>query len=179
MKRITTIIAILLTIISIGCKSETPIDDLPLVTQKVPENNVEVVIDAEVEEDDTFQVFYTEDGSLNFGDKNVRTTIQGSDDEQQVIFTLPDSSKPNNLRIDIGENLAQKQIKINKITVKYYGKKTVINGSDLLKYFRYNEFVDINIANRTITYKQVPGKEYDPMLYPEPLLTTVLTKLVQ
>ena len=66
------IAVVLLSILSISCKNEKSVDQLPVVEEKVAESKVNVTVDMVVPVDDSFQLFYTEDNTLNFSEENLR-----------------------------------------------------------------------------------------------------------
>lgn len=160
-----------------GCKGETPIDDLPLVTPVVPQNKVEVIADMTVEENDVFQIFYTEDGTGNFGPLSVRVSVAGRSESQQITFVLPDDAIPSNIRFDIGQNPDQEEMIIKGFTVKYNNKSLKISSDDFFKYFTPGDGLKMVPENKTIL--PVPPEEnYDPILFPTAPLTDALKKLV-
>jgi hypothetical protein len=159
----------------IGCKKEKSLDDLPAVKPEVAKSNVEVTLDMVVPEDDTFQVFYTEDNSLDFGALNVRVRVPGSNEPQKIVFQLPDEALPTILRIDFGENKDQGEMTINNFEVKYYDQKLNAKGADFFKYFQPNGNLVVNGLKITPA-NQTPA--YDPMFYPKGELNAALKKIL-
>lgn len=176
-------IAVLLFLFSLaitGCKNEKSVDELPVVTPKVEESKVQVVLDAIVKKDDSFQVFYTQDGSLNFEEKSsVRVNVKGNDASQKIIFDLPDDVAFTYLRIDTGENDKQDVIKVNNLLIKYYDKKLEAKGNECFQYFVPNEQMALDFPNSTLTPKPASGKPYDAILYPLETLGPALQKLIK
>lgn len=179
MKKVATIL-ILLSVILSGCKKEKSVDELPVVTPKIEESKVQVVLDAVVKKDDSFQVFYTQDGSLNFDEKYaVRVNVKGSDISQKIVFDLPDNVAFTYLRIDVGENDEQEVIKVNNLLIKYYDKKLETKGNTCFQYFAPNEQIVLDYPNSTLTPKHVDGKKYDAILYPLEALGPALQELIK
>lgn len=170
-------IYLFLLIIIGGCKGETPIDDLPLVTPKLPENEVEVVVAMTVKEDDIFELFYTEDGTNNFGPKSKRVTVPGNDQKQLITFVLPDDAKPTNLRLDVGQNPDQEDMIIESLIVKFHDNSLKISAEQFFKYFNPNGDIEVNPAKEIIIPDPRKGG-YDPAFYPEAEITAKLMRLV-
>lgn len=179
MKKVATLL-FLFSLVLTGCKKEKSVDELPVVKPKVEESKVQVVLDAVVKKDDSFQVFYTQDGSLNFDEKYaVRVNIKGSDTSQKIVFDLPDNIAFTYLRIDIGENDKQEAIKINNLLIKYYDKKLEAKGNACFQYFAPNDQITLDFPNSTLTPKHIDGKKYDAILYPLETLGPALQKLIK
>lgn len=161
-----------------GCKGETPIDDLPVVTPKLPENEVEVVAAMTVKEDDIFELFYTEDGTNNFGPKSKRVTVPGNDQKQLITFVLPDDARPTNLRLDVGQNPDQDDMIMESLTVKFHNNSLKISAEQFFKYFTPNGDLKVNPEEKIIGPDPRKGG-YDPAFYPEAEITGKLMKLVK
>lgn len=149
----------------------------------VATGKVMVSINAIVPKDDNFQIFYTEDGSLDFnGDHAVTVSVVGKPEAQTIRFALPDDSLPAALRLDTGENKAQGKIVVDNFTVNYFDKSLVIKGgNEFLKYFQSNNVGTENPTDASVTLvtKEADGS-YDPMFYPTgDLINTLKTILVK
>lgn len=130
---------------------------------------VMVTLNAVVPKDDNFQIFYNEDGSLDFnGEHTLIVSVVGNPEAQNIRFALPDDSLPAALRLDTGENKEQGKIVVNNVTINYYDKKIEIKGgNEFLKYFQSTNVGTENATDTSVTLvtKTVDGS-YDPMLYP-------------
>ncbi|HLF51749.1 hypothetical protein [Flavobacterium sp.] len=180
MKTKFLVLILLFTTFFIGCKNDKSVDDLEVVTPKVVESKVKVVLDMIVPQDDNFQLFYTEDGTLNFNDeKSVRVAVKGSDKNQSITFDLPEDSAFTFLRLDLGENNKQAEMKMNNFLVKYFDKKFEAKGNLFFQYFAPNAQLEMNIEKSTVT--PITGKEkvYDPIMYPLEPLGVELQKLLK
>jgi len=170
--------AVLLAAVVVSCKKETQVDKLPTIP--AVSSNVEVTLDILVEEDDKFQLFYTEDGSIDFnGEKLVSASVTGQDKSQTVTFALPNDAKPNNLRLDLGERADQEEMKLNSFTLKFNDKKFKISGQAFLEYFRTNGNLVVDAEKGLMKPTELSGAPYDPMFYPNQILTDTLTKIVK
>ena len=142
---------------------------------------VVVTLNAIITEDDSFQLFYTEDGSLDFnGDFTKVLPVKGKPEAQDIRFVLRDEAAPSSLRLDIGDNKKQGNIILNTITVNYNGKSFVIKGgTEFLKYFQSTNVgtQDVNANSVTLVPKEIDGN-YDPMFYPTGDLINALKTLL-
>jgi hypothetical protein len=139
-------------------------------------------LDVVAHKDDSFHVFYTEDGTMNFSeDKSVWTEFKGSDESQKLIFDLPKGKIPTQLRIDYGLNKDQGEVKINSLEISYKGKSKLIPGADYFKYFRpdLNNTV-ADVGKQTVKPLIAPGKEFvGRSTYPLENLPAELKSLTQ
>jgi hypothetical protein len=169
--------AVLLAMTVLSCKKESPVDKAPVTT--TPINNVEVTMDVEVEKDDNFQLYYAEDGTLNFKGDVLTAPVKGQKASQKITFILPDDAKPNNFRIDVGDNINQGKMKINSFMFRFHDKKFKISGQAFFQYFSLNGNLIVDAEKATMTPAPKDGSSYDPMFYPAVALTDTLTKIVK
>lgn len=113
------------------------------------ENNVEkkeiqdekmfkITFELKVKEGENLHLYYVEDGSLNFNEKNsIWRKIEGSKDFQEVVFTLPEEIMPTAIRIDLGygKNLEQSPVDLKKFKISYFGKTIEANDGMIFDYF--------------------------------------------
>lgn len=153
-----------------GCKKDNTEDKPDTETaaqENAPSGKVAVTINGIITKDDTFQLFYSETGTLDF-DHNVLLPVKGKAEAQDITFLLSDDALPTSMRIDPGDQKGQGKITINSLTVKYYEKSLVIKGGkEFLKYFQSDNVGLENATDASVTLvtKEVNGS-YDPMLYP-------------
>lgn len=167
-KFIPLLILLLTTFVS--CKLEN---------EKATDNNVEnvdankkstgsglkITFNAVVEKDDSFQIFFNEDGSEAFtGEQMVDIKIKGNKAPQDIEFLLPDEAYPLNLRFDIGSNKDLKEVKFNSFKVDYKGKSFGAEGGKFFKYFYPNEQVVCDTINSIAKTVGKEGKDYDPII---------------
>lgn len=171
---------LLVSISILSCKNEKSVDDLKVETPQVVESKVKVVLNMVVKKDDTFQLYYTEDGTLNFDDKlSVRTPVKGSENSQKITFELPEDIGFTFFRIDLGENNKQEEMKVNDFIVNYFDKKWEAKGNLFFQYFGPNDQMTLNYDLSTLTPVVKQGKVYDPILYPMEPVGVELKKLLQ
>ncbi|MGV3697709.1 hypothetical protein [Flavobacterium sp.] len=141
-----------------------------------------VTLDVVAKKDDSFHVFYTDDGTMNFSeDRSIWNEFKGSEESQKLVFDLPKGKKPTHLRIDYGLNKDQGEVKINSLEISYKEKSKVIPGSDYFKYFRPNlDNTVVNVGEQTVKALNAPGKEFaGPSTYPLENLPAELKKLTE
>ncbi|MFZ4678623.1 MAG: hypothetical protein ACOYLP_00485 [Flavobacterium sp.] len=161
-----------------ACKDEKSKENQPEAEKVVVESKVSITVDMVVPVDDSFQIFYTEDNTLNFSEeKCVRVNIQGKPTSQKIVFNFPDEVAFTFLRFDVGENKLQKEMKINDFLIKYYDKKFEAKGNLFLQYFAPNDQLKVDMAKATF----VPQDKdpHDPIFYPLEPLGVELNKLIK
>lgn len=164
-----------------SCKEEKAkevvVEDSP--KKELVDSKVKITLDMVVPEDDTFQIYYTEDGSPNCSEEqSVRTSVKGNALSQQVVFNVPEEVGIAYLRIDMGENPNQGTIKVNGFTYEYYGKKLESKGNDFFQYFAPTEQMTLNIGESTLTPVK-SSEKYDPILYAQPPLAPKLEEMLK
>mgnify|MGYP001245313079 CR=1 FL=1 len=147
----------------VSCKNEKSVDELPVEKQAVAESPVQIVVNMTVKKDDILEIFYTEDGSLDFGPKSVRVDVPGKSESQQVVFEMPDDAKLTSLRFDVGQNPDQEEMTIDNMIIKQNDKEFEISGADFFKYFNTTDFVKPTQGGSFKTVK-INGV-YDPFVH--------------
>lgn len=146
--------------------------------KELVDSKVKVILDMVVPQDDTFQIYYTEDGTPNCSEEqSVRTSVKGSSMSQQVVFNIPENIGMTYLRIDMGENPDQGTIKINSFTYNYFDKKFESKSNDFFQYFAPTEQMKMNYQESTLTPVK-SGEKYDPILYAQPPFAPKLEEML-
>jgi len=137
-----------------------------------------ISFNAVVEKDDSFQLFYNEDGTEAFdGDQMIELKLKGNAEPQNIEFVLPDAAKPLNLRFDIGSSRELKQVKFNNLSIDYKGKNFKAEGSNFFKYFYPNDQVVCDTVASVAKIITKPEQPYDPIIGGTLYLRTELEKL--
>lgn len=162
-----------------SCKQESK----PVTPAEVKETSktFDVTLDVTATKDDTFHLFYTDDGSINFNEKNsVWVEIRGKETSQQVVFKLPEDVLPTHLRVDFGINKNQENMIINNFKMSYLDKNFEAKGPLFFTYFYPNlECTNID-KDKGIIMPVKKGNTYSgPMFYPQIALTEEINKLVK
>ena len=177
-KSFLTIAIVFITLLS--CKDKaTPKDDENGVTNELAvKDYYEVTMDLVATKNDSFHVYYTEDGSANFTEENsVWCEFKGSPNSQKLVFKLPEERTPNQLRLDFGLNKEQGDVKVNNIEISYKNKVFNIKGGDITKYFTPNSLsTTIDLVNQTIKPLKTGN---NTSLYPIETLKPELEKLLK
>lgn len=132
-------VIILISILSTSCKDDKSTNAADVDSTRKPEN-FKVEINVTVKKDDSFSIFYTEDGTADFTKiQPIWVDVKGSDSPQDVVFNLPADVYPTQLRLDFGINKQQEDILFNSATFKFLDKSEKIVGPDLGIFFRQDD----------------------------------------
>jgi len=130
------ILAIVLAGIFSSCKNEKSVDSLEVVQPEVVDNAFKVTLNVTVKKDDTFSLYYTEDGSTDFTKSPpLWMVVKGNASQQDVVFSLPQDVIPTQLRLDFGMNKDQEPIVINSFQMNYFKNEFKIPGNQFFIYF--------------------------------------------
>jgi len=178
MKLTKILLSTLMILVIASCKDESK--EAAKDEQKLPET-FNVSFNLTVKKDDTFQLYYTEDGTLNFGDAlSVKSVVKGSDKPQEVLFKLPVDVLPTNIRLDLGENKEQESIVVNSMKLKYFDKIFEAKENLVKKYFYLLEAQEkYDEATSTISLVKPAGQPYDPLMWSNEALAVELAKLIK
>ncbi len=169
----------LASIALISCKNEKSVEELPVVEEQPKVSEVNLVLDMVVPKDDVFQVFYTEDGTANCSEENsVKVNVTGKPESQKITFEFPENKRINYLRIDIGENPEQGELKFNNFLFTNFGATIEFKGNQIFEYFFPNEMFKLNFETATLS----PGEKkevYDPIMYGSEQLTAKLNTVLK
>ncbi len=163
-----TILLTLITSVFIGCKDDGKTSESTDLTKQIKvEEGVKVSLEAIIKKDDEIHLYYTEDGSIDFKNPPMTTKVVGNENAQIVTFNFPEEVFPNEVRLDMGTNLAQEPIILKSIKFEYKGKTRLFVGPEIGMYFRSDGSNCIyDIPTGTVTGKVVDGKRLMPLLYP-------------
>lgn len=127
---------LLVTVFFTGCKNDKSVDSLEVVTPEVVDNTFKVRMNVTVKKDDTFSLYYTEDGSTDFTKiPPLWMVVKGNPSHQDVVFTLPPDVIPTQLRLDFGMNKDQEPLIINSFQMNYLKNEFKIPGNQFFIYF--------------------------------------------
>jgi hypothetical protein len=158
---------LLVAIFFTGCKDEKSVDNLEVVTPEVVDESFKVTINATVKKDDTFSLYYTEDGSTDFKLEPLWLAFKGNNAPQDIVFSLPKDVLPTQIRLDFGITKDQEPIVINSFKMSYYKKEFQIPGNQFFIYFDPDlskTVFDKNTATVTAVVKD--GARQSPSFYP-------------
>ena len=159
---------LLVTVFFTGCKNDKSVDSLEVVTpEKVVDETFKVTINATVNKDDTFSLYYTEDGTTDFKKAALWMAFKGNNSPQDIVFTLPKDVLPTQLRLDFGITKDQEPIVINSFSMNYLNKEFKIPGNQFFILFDPDitkTVFDKNTATVTAVVKD--GVRQSPSFYP-------------
>lgn len=135
MKAKIVLVAALISTFLMGCKNEKSVDSLEVVKPEIVDTSFKVTVDVIVKSDDDFSLFYTQDGTTNFTGEPIWLGVKGSQNEQQVVFELPDDVFPSQLRLDFGLKQNLDEVVLKKISYSYKGKTFDMIGNQIGMYF--------------------------------------------
>jgi hypothetical protein len=154
--------------------------DSNLEKQKENINIFKITLNATVQENDSFQVYYKNDDQSKFDEaKSIFIEFKGSNQPQDIVFNLPEDELPSFLRLDFGTNKNQKEITVNSFRVDYLGKSFEVKGKDFFNYFYSNELVKVDKENSKVTPLTSKEGNYDPIFTSELGLKNQIDLLVK
>lgn len=177
-KSFLTIAIVFITLLSCKDKEAPKEDENVDSTELAVKDYYVVTMDLVATKNDSFHVYYTEDGSANFTEENsIWCEFKGSPNSQKLVFKIPEERTPNQLRLDFGVNKEQGDVKVNNIEIVYKDKVFNVLGTEITKYFTPNTASTIiDASNQTIK----PIKSgFNTSLYPIETLKPELEKLLK
>jgi len=125
-------------------------------------------IDAVIQKTDSINVYYTNNKSIEFIEKqSFWTKVIGSKKNQNIQIVFPDSIQPKQIRLDFGRNISQKEVILNKMDFTYKNKSFSVKGKEIFYIFRVDENnTVVDKRNGSINRKN-PKQINGPSLYPK------------
>lgn len=164
-----------------SCKDDKKTtEETPQVEAK--DNSFKVSFDLIAKKDDNFHLYYTEDGTINFNEKqSIWVPIKGSETEQEVVFKLPEDAAPTHFRVDFGHgvNKEQTEIVLKKFKMNYYDRAFEAKDSLIFNYFYPNKDNTLLDNTHATLRRSKVDQETAPSLYPHVPLTEQLAKMVR
>lgn len=157
-KQIITFCVVIATLIS--CKNSEKEEK----TEEIQDKSLHIIVEAIVPKDDSFQIYWNEDGTDNFtAEKFVNIDVKGNVKAQVLDFKLPEDSMAKQLRFDIGSNKEHGQIKLVSFKFKFMDKIFTAPITDFWKYFGNNTSIDYD--KKTATAKLITNlpEGFDPI----------------
>ena len=133
-----------------------------------------LIIKGVFESDDLVLVFYAQDSLESFDIKKaVRKTVVGSNNMQELVFTLPDNIMASKIKLDISDKKQQKGIYIESLIIKMDDSEIVMDRTNLHDYFYANSYIDYNKTDGTFKCKVIKEnniEKYNPYFISSPKL---------
>ena len=147
-----------------ACKEEKKTEsnklrEEPFVKSK---NELSFMLEATIENNGTFTLFFLEEGQEQISLKNSEATeVKGSNDTQIISFTIKEDIIPDKLFLRFVNEERKQTITIKRALLTFGEKSIVIQDSLFNQYFMPNKFVEYDNNNFTATTKVIDG-EYLP-----------------
>jgi len=184
--KLRTLIALTAFLAFLSCKKETEGNvnktDSTASEVEVDKDLIKVSFDLIVKKDDNMHLYYTEDGSINFDEKqSVWMPVKGNENSQEVTFKLPKDVYPTALRVDFGhgKNEAQSDVELKAFRLKHFDKKFEVKDTLIFNYFYPNKDNTIIPTKTAILKRKAKDQPSGPILYPHEPLTAELKKIAQ
>lgn len=171
---------LMLLLVIFGCKEEQKNKIVEQDNQEVSAKTFKMTLNAVVKNNDDFCLLYTEDGSLDF-EKGIWKEVKGSDNEQDIVFFLPEKTQPSQLRLDLGKNIEQQDIVVKSIKFEYDRNVREIKGLEIGVFFRADASkCTFDYSTGLVKALIVEGVKQAPSLYPHETVQSIeLPKLYQ
>jgi hypothetical protein len=130
-------------------------------------NSLKMNIDLIVRENDSINVYYTTNRSIEFNDlQSFWTKVEGSKKNQKIQIAFPDSIQPRQLRLDFGRNINQPEIIVNEVKFTYKDKSFDAKGKEVYYLFRVDDSnTTVNKLTGSLERKE-RSQLMGPSLYP-------------
>ncbi len=176
MKSKIIIASLFLSVVLYSCKDTKK--EEATITEKP--QTFDVTLNMVVKNDDNFQLYYTDESTLDFDDKkSFFVPVKGSENPQDIVFHFPEDVIPSNLRVDLGNNDKQAPMKFNSFKMSYYDKTFELKDSLVIVNFVIGDQLKYDKKTGILTPNQGDAKVYDPLLYPQSNLKEEILKLIK
>jgi hypothetical protein len=129
-----------------------------------------LILEGVFQKNDEFQLFYSRNFFKEYDEKqSVKKEIKGSNSIQKIKFEIPNGFSPLRVRLDLGNNIAQKKIIIKGVKLLMFGKKEYIDKDSFEKFFFCNEYAKFKKETGEIELSSISGS-YDPYFISKNLL---------
>lgn len=126
------------------------------------EENIVITIKMKVIHDDVFQLFFSDSYVNNYQEReSISLKVLGKDAYQHVVFKLSKGILPKRIRVDLGNNINQKEIQIDYVSIGIKNKIIFFNKDNFNRMFEFNECVQYIKHKKTILL-DCPNEFYDP-----------------
>lgn len=161
-------LVIIISLVFFACQSDKSKDTQKEVAKEKVEKGYIVSLDVVVKKDDTFSLYYTEDGSIDFTKiEPIWVDVKGQNFSQEVVFKIPEKVTPTQLRIDLGINKNQEEMILKSFKMKHLDKSFEAQGPAFFEYFRPDESkTKADPQTGIVTAVVNKGERQHPSFYP-------------
>ena len=136
--------------------------------QNQNKNVLSLSLDTVIKHNDSINVFYTTDNTINFIDKHsFWSKVKGNSKNQTIQIAFPDSIKPKQIRIDFGNNINNQEIVLNKICISYLESSFEAKGEEIYWHFRPDENNTVLDKKNGVLKRINPTQINGPSIYPK------------
>jgi hypothetical protein len=130
-------ILLLTMFVFLSCKNDTAKEESTPADTGV--ENFRVTLKIVSKKQDNICLLYTQDGTINFKDEVVWQSVEGSENEQDVVFDLPKDTYPTQMRIDFGIKSESDEVVLKSVKIEHKTKSKIIAGTELGLVFRADD----------------------------------------
>ena len=171
MKKTTLAIVSLLVLLVVNCKEnkkEIPNDKLEV--EQTNKDFFTLTINAIVENDDTFTLFYLEGEQKQISDENsVSVDVIGSNFQQTLQFKLKEDVLPTRLILRYGNMESGQKIEFFDSEITYYDNEIFIAKHNFYQFFIPNKYIEFNQETHVATSNPKVDKN-GPVFYSRKVL---------
>lgn len=161
MRNLNVFSVLLPLIMLISCNSAQK-DDATLEKQSSPDQ-VTLTLETSFLQNDKFQIYYTKEPNVELsGEHVIDKYVYGNAQMQKIDFKFPKGVIPFKIRLDLGENMDQKNISVKNISIQF--EDQVINGDDgqFMKSWTTNESLVYDTSKFIYNIELINGL-HDPL----------------
>lgn len=170
------LVYLILVVAIISCKEEKAKPNIsePLKVENELENNNEdyftLRINAIVEYDDNFTLYYLEEDEKDITNENsVELNVFGGASPQDLSFRLKENVLPTKLILKYGNEQKQQKIQFVEAEISYEGEKIEMDAYKFYQFFIPNEYIGYDQNNHTAISKEKNG-QYNPVFFSRKVL---------
>jgi hypothetical protein len=156
-----------------SCKNNESATETPKEVQQKQSMTFDVTLDIVIPSDCDLILYY-KDGTNEWFDeeKAVWAGVKGNNNQQTVVFNLPEGVIPNDIRLDIGRNEFKglQNVAVKKLTLSYLSNKFDITEDQMAMYFKPNQYISFDPATKLYSFKKDEKGNYDPFFESKPEL---------
>lgn len=157
----------------LSCKNNESTAEIPQEAEQKQSLTFDVTADIVIPSDCDLILYY-KDGSNEWfvEEKAVWVGVKGKNEQQTVVFNLPEGVIPNDIRLDIGRNEFKglQSFALKKLVLSYLSNKFDITEDQIGIYFRPNQYIEFDPTTKLYSFKKDEKGNYDPYFESKPEL---------
>lgn len=178
MKTKNVLLILFTLIIFVGCKNDKNQESDKVLVIEKPKDIFKVKFDLIIKKDDSLQLYFKDETMSDWDfSKCVTSVVKGSDEVQQINFSLPEEVFPTELRFDLGLNKNQSEVEIKNFKIEYLDKSFEAKDTLFFQYFYPNDQIEYNRSKAIAKPIILKDKVYDPIFMSRQVLTDQIINL--